>query len=124
MMENAAVRFGAVSVISKSVRFGSVRCFFCKISVRFGSVRFGYLLYMSRFDAVSVFIPGFELMHTKLTNIPRASLYRGVEAGYDKSFFPALQKSSSTGSWGKWQMIFPSPAKIIQHWLRLWQKSF
>ena len=62
---NAAIRFGAVSVISKTVRFGSV--FFCKISVRFG-----YLFYMSRFDAVSVFIPGFELMHTKLSNIPRA----------------------------------------------------
>ena len=64
----AAVRFGAVSVISKTVRFGSV-IFFCKISVRFGSVN---SFYMSRFHAVSVFIPGFELMHTKVSNIPRA----------------------------------------------------
>ena len=63
----AAVRFGAVSVISKTVQFGSV--FFWH---NIGSVRFGHLFYMSRFDAVSVFIPGFELMRTKLSNIPRA----------------------------------------------------
>ena len=63
----AAVRFGAVSVISKTVRFGSVI-----LLQNIGSVRFGYLFYMSRFDAVSVFIPGFELMHTKVSNVPRA----------------------------------------------------
>ena len=63
----AAVRFGAVSVISKTVRFGSF--FFWQ---NIASVRFGYLFYMSRFDAVSVSIPGFELMHTKVSNIPRA----------------------------------------------------
>ena len=62
----AAVRFGAVSVISKTVRFGY---FFLQ---NIGSVRFGYSFYMSRFDAVSVFIPGLELMHTKVSNIPRA----------------------------------------------------
>ena len=60
----AAVRFGAVSVMSKTVRLFFVQ--------NIGSVRFGYLFYMSRFDAVSVFIPGFALMHTKLSNIPRA----------------------------------------------------
>ena len=75
-------RFDSVRFRLFLERFGSVR--FGVFLQNIGSVRFGYLLYMSRFDAVSVFIPGFELMHTKLTNIPRASLYRGVEAGYDK----------------------------------------
>ena len=62
----AAARFGAVSVISKTVRLGSV--FFAKY--RFGSVRL-FILHVA-VRCVSAFIPGFELMQTKLSNTPRA----------------------------------------------------
>ena len=63
----AAVRFGAVSVISKAVRCGSV--IFFKIAVRFGSVIYFACCGSMRFRFS---FQGFELMHTKVSNIPRA----------------------------------------------------